>query len=102
MFLYGKLIGNTQELSRTYLEPVSDLKSAPKSPFGVSKLDFSTCESGNTQGPTTLRTCEPTADQLPHNVCATCSACPSCLHVQHTSVILAIVDTARKESQMTL
>ena len=48
--------GNTQELSRIYLEVVSDLKSVPKSPCWVSKLDFSTCESGNTEGPAILGT----------------------------------------------
>ena len=45
-------------MSRIYLGIVSDLKSVLKSPFWVSKLDFSTCESGNTEGPSILVTCE--------------------------------------------
>ena len=56
--LYGKSAGNTQGASRIYLEVVSDLKSVLKSPFWVSKLDFSTRESGNTEGPTILVTRE--------------------------------------------
>ena len=59
IFTYGKWVGNTDELSRIYLEVVLDLKSVPKSHIWVSKLDFSTRESGNTEGPTTLRSCEP-------------------------------------------
>ena len=46
-------------MSRTKLEVVLDLKSVPKSQIWVSKPDFSSRESGNTEGPTTLRTCEP-------------------------------------------
>ena len=45
-------------MSRIHLEVVSDLKSILKSPFGVSKLDFLIRESGNTEGPTILRTRE--------------------------------------------
>ena len=45
-------------MSRIYLEVVSDLKSVQKSQFWVSKLDFETRESGNTEGPSILRTCE--------------------------------------------
>ena len=45
-------------MSRIYLKVVSDLKSVLKSPFWVSKLDFLTCESGHTEGPTILRTRE--------------------------------------------
>ena len=56
-FIYGKWAGNTPGMSRIYLEVVSDLKSVLKSQFWVSKLDFLTCESGNTEGPSILRTC---------------------------------------------
>ena len=45
-------------MSRIYLEVVSDLKSVLKSQFWVSKLDFLICESGNTEEPTILVTCE--------------------------------------------
>ena len=45
-------------MSRIYLEVVSDLKSVLKSLFWVSKLDFLTCESGNTEGPSILVTRE--------------------------------------------
>ena len=43
-------------MSRIYLEVVSDLKSVVRSPFWVSKPDFLTCESGNTEEPTILET----------------------------------------------
>ena len=39
-FIYGKWAGNTQGMSRIYLEVVSALKSVLKSQFWVSKLDF--------------------------------------------------------------
>ena len=45
-------------MSRIYLEVFSDLKSVLKNHFWISKLDFSTCESGNTEEPTILVTCE--------------------------------------------
>ena len=57
-FIYGKWVGNTPELSRIYLEVVSDLKSVLKSQFWASKLDFLICESGDTEGPTILVTRE--------------------------------------------
>ena len=53
-----KWVGNTQGLSRIYLEGVADLESVPKSQFGVSRPDFSTRKSGNTEGPTIPRTPE--------------------------------------------
>ena len=56
--MYRKWAGNTQGMSRIYLEVVSDLKSVLKSQFWVPKLDFLTCASGNTEEPGILRTCE--------------------------------------------
>ena len=39
-FIYGKWAGNTQGMSRIYLEVVSDLESVVRNQFWVSKLDF--------------------------------------------------------------
>ena len=36
---YGKWVGNTQELSRIYLEVISDLEATSKSIFWIPKLD---------------------------------------------------------------
>ena len=97
-FTYRRWAGNIQELSRIYLEVVSDLKSIPKSQFCVSKLDLSTCESGNseeptilrtresgnTEGPTILRTCE-SGNSSKWTILRTCQSTLHCIGLVRVS-----------------